>query len=191
MITTKAGTKLPLADIKGKPYLQVAHRLVWFREEHPDWTINTEVVEWNQDQKWIVMRGTILDDAGRMIATALKSESAKGFPDYIEKAETGAIGRALAMCGYGTQFDPELDEGDRLADSPVQPATRSSEASDNQKRYIGTLIKQTGREAIPASELNKMTKQQASKMIEEMKAELEAPKEQIDIDKALEDVPFE
>ncbi len=33
---------------------------------------------------------------------------------------TGAVGRALAMCGYGTQFSPELDEagGGRFADSP-------------------------------------------------------------------------
>lgn len=33
---------------------------------------------------------------------------------------TGAVGRALAMCGYGTQFSPELDEASsgRFADSP-------------------------------------------------------------------------
>jgi hypothetical protein len=45
-----------------------------------------------------------------------------GFPDYIEKAETGAIGRALAMCGYGTLQAPEFDEQDRLADMPVEKA---------------------------------------------------------------------
>ena len=43
-----------------------------------------------------------------------------GFPDYIEKAETGAIGRALAMCGYGTLQAPEFDEQDRLADAPIE-----------------------------------------------------------------------
>ncbi len=31
---------------------------------------------------------------------------------------TGAVGRALAYCGYGTQFAPELEEGNRLADAP-------------------------------------------------------------------------
>jgi hypothetical protein len=35
------------------------------------------------------------------------------------KAETAAIGRALAHAGYGTQFTGE-DEGDFLADSPVE-----------------------------------------------------------------------
>jgi hypothetical protein len=36
---------------------------------------------------------------GFVIATARKKETEAGFTDYIEKAETGAIGRALAMCG--------------------------------------------------------------------------------------------
>jgi hypothetical protein len=56
-----------------------------------------------------------------VIATSHKHESAAGFGDYREKAETGAIGRALALCGYGTQFAPEFDEEERLADSPMPP----------------------------------------------------------------------
>ena len=46
-------------------------------------------------------------------------------PDYIEKAETGAIGRALAMCGYGTLQAPGFDEQDRLADTPVEKKNAS------------------------------------------------------------------
>ena len=38
----------------------------------------------------------------------------------MEKSETGAIGRALANLGYGTQFAPDLDEQDRIVDSPVR-----------------------------------------------------------------------
>jgi hypothetical protein len=57
---------------------------------------------------------------GTVIATARKKETEIGFPDYIEKAETGAIGRALAMCGYGTLQALECDEQDRLADAPVE-----------------------------------------------------------------------
>ena len=37
-------------------------------------------------------------------------------PDYIEKAETGA----LAMGGYGTLQGPEFDEQERLADTSVE-----------------------------------------------------------------------
>jgi hypothetical protein len=52
------------------------------------------------------------------MATATKMENVRGFPDYLEKSETGAVGRALAFCGYGTQFAPELEESNRLADAP-------------------------------------------------------------------------
>jgi len=43
-----------------------------------------------------------------------------GSPDYIEKAEMGAMDRALTMCGYGTVQAPEFDEQDRLSDAPVE-----------------------------------------------------------------------
>lgn len=47
-------------------------------------------------------------------------ETKKNFPDYIEKAETGAIGRTIAMCGYGTLQAPEFDEEDRVADAAME-----------------------------------------------------------------------
>jgi hypothetical protein len=99
-------------------YLPVAARIAWFRKEHPLWSILTEVEKWGD--KAVVMKATIKDMLGSVIATARKKETEVGFPDYIEKAETGAIGRALAMCGYGTLQAPEFDEQDRLADAPVE-----------------------------------------------------------------------
>jgi hypothetical protein len=101
-------------------YLPVAARIAWFRKEHPLWSIITEVEQ--LANKAVVMKATIKDMLGSVIATARKKETEIGFPDYIEKAETGAIGRALAMCGYGTLQAPEFDEQDRLADAPVAKA---------------------------------------------------------------------
>jgi hypothetical protein len=72
----------------------------------------------------VVFQAVVKDAQGRVIATASKMETRDDFADFVEKAETGAIGRALAMCGYGTQFAPELSEGDletgriAYADSP-------------------------------------------------------------------------
>ena len=125
---TPKGTELSLLDLRGKDYLQVAHRLVWFREERPDWSIITELVQINVDS--CLAKAYIRDDKSNLMGTAHKFETAKGFPDFIEKSETGAIGRALALCGFGTQFcADDLDEGERLADSPVssyQPPTQES-----------------------------------------------------------------
>ncbi len=130
---TPKGTELPILDIHGKGYLQVAHRLVWFREDHPNWQIATEAVEINTEKRYAIFRATIKDDTDRTIATATKVETAAGFGDYVEKAETGSIGRSLALCGYGTQFAPEFDEGDRLADSPTAAA---KPALDPKKKAI-------------------------------------------------------
>ena len=99
-------------------YLPVAARIAWFRKDHPYWSIITEIE--HLADKAIVMKAIIKDVTGQIIATARKKETEIGFPDYIEKAETGAIGRALAMCGYGTLQAPEFDEQDRLADAPVE-----------------------------------------------------------------------
>ena len=99
-------------------YLPVAARIAWFRREHPDWSIITKMIE--LANKAIVMKAVIKNAIGRIIATARKRETEIGFPDYIEKAETGAIGRALALCGYGTLQAPDFDEQERLANSPVE-----------------------------------------------------------------------
>ena len=144
--TTK-GTELPLFMIErnkkvfnadGKtfkwipqpptPYLQVAHRLVWFREEHPDWGIETCEEKTGKDEatgiEFCIFSCRIKDAEGRIIASAHKKETSKGFEDYMEKAETGSIGRALAYCGYGTQFAAsDLEEApERPVDAPIAPA---------------------------------------------------------------------
>lgn len=123
-IVTPKGTKLPLMNIKGKAYLQVAQRLVWFREEHPNWAIHTLIRK--IADKGVIMKAIIKDEHGNVIAMAHKKETESGFGDYIEKAETGAIGRALGMCGYGSQYEPEFDEGDRLADAPANKIQTNS-----------------------------------------------------------------
>jgi len=119
-IKLKSGTELPLRNLKGKDYLDVCYRVVWFREEHPDWSITTEFVY--QNDQSALAKATIYTPKGQIMAESHKEESLKDFPaGFREKAETGAIGRALALCGYGTQFEPDFDEGQRVVDSPMQP----------------------------------------------------------------------
>ncbi len=104
----------------GRQYLPVSARLIWFRSEHPDWGIETEPVAIDVEKQYAIFRARITNAEGKLMAVGTKMENVKGFPDYMEKAETGSVGRALALCGYGTQFSPELDEvnAGRFADSP-------------------------------------------------------------------------
>lgn len=114
---TKAGTILPLTNLKGKDYLEVKYRVMWFREEHPKQPIETEIVQHTDSHS--VVRASIRDENGRVLATGMKREDAKHFVDHLEKAETSSIGRALALLGYGTQFAIEMEEGDRIVDAPI------------------------------------------------------------------------
>lgn len=112
-----------------KQYLPVPQRVQWFRGEHPTWTLDTRVIELNWAEGYAVMRAEVRDDSDRLIASGTKTETRKGFGDFVEKAETGAVGRALARAGYGTEDALDL-EGDRLADAPIeQPGSRGATAS--------------------------------------------------------------
>jgi hypothetical protein len=100
----------------GGDYLDVKWRLLWLRKEHPDAELITEMVE--HDQQMAIFKATVsLPTGGK--ATGYGSETANDFPDFIEKAETKAIGRALNALGFGAQF------GERGDDTPSTPPGRS------------------------------------------------------------------
>ena len=127
MYRTPRGTELPLLSLRGREYLEVKYRIVWFREDHPDWAIETELLSVTETSAY--SRATIKDEKGRIIATSHKFETQKGFPDFIEKAETGAIGRALALIGYGTQFcADELDDGKRAEEPRTGGSVKATAA---------------------------------------------------------------
>ena len=136
-----------LINLKGKSYLEVKYRLVWFREENPDWGITTEIIKIDTEAKYAIVKATITDQHGRILAQGTKMEDIKGFGDWLEKAETGAIGRALGILGYGTQFAPEFDEvtpgveNPRIVDAPIeQPKAKV------QVTAAPTVVKRTMRE---------------------------------------------
>lgn len=106
---------------KGSPpdYLAVKWRLVWLRDEHPDATTEVQHIEISPD---IAIFKATVTIPGHGSATDYGSETPRDFGDYIEKAATKSLGRALAQLGYGTQFvGAELDEGVRIVDSPTAP----------------------------------------------------------------------
>ena len=95
-----------LTDLDGRDYLEVKWRLLWLRTEHPDAIIETDLVKQGAGLALFRARVTV---PGGGVATGWGSETADDFKDYIEKAETKALGRALAALGYGTQFCEDFD----------------------------------------------------------------------------------
>lgn len=112
--------KQHMTKLQGKDYLEVRWRLVWFREAYPAGSITTDLVSIEPS---VVVKATVSTPDG-ILATGYGSAPPAGKGPYtgraIEKAETAAIGRALAVAGFGTQFDAD-SEGDNLADAPVEP----------------------------------------------------------------------
>ncbi len=113
-----------LVNLRGGEYLEVKWRLLWLRTEYPNASIETEMVHFDPENRMAVFKARVtIPENGS--ATGWGSESSDDFKDFIEKAETKALGRALAACGFGTQFthDYEYDgqngQGGRVVDAPV------------------------------------------------------------------------
>src|SRR5262249_59147697 len=83
------------------------------------YVIQTELVEMDRTNGWAHFKTYVRDVLGNE-ATMYGSEAVKDFADYAEKASTKSLGRALLALGYGTAFAPEMDEGERVVDSPVE-----------------------------------------------------------------------
>jgi hypothetical protein len=116
-----------LVKLKGKDYLEVKWRLVWLRKVHPDAVIHTDMVSHDEKQAVFMARVTLPTGAA---ATGWGSETPGDFGDYLEKAETKALGRALAALGFGTQFCDDHEFGanqGHIVDSPVQREQRSQQ----------------------------------------------------------------
>jgi len=160
-------------------YLAVKWRVMWFRDVYPEGTIDTEHITLNDNQA--VFRARVCQVSDGMVrgtATGYGSETAGDFRDYIEKAETKAVGRALATLGYGTQYIP--DDGDRIADSPVdrpapRPGVMSEGATEPQKKFLASLARDARldrvaldalSEEVAAQPVSALTRKGASDVIE-------------------------
>ncbi|HLZ68740.1 MAG TPA: hypothetical protein VKV26_02405 [Dehalococcoidia bacterium] len=112
-------------------YMEVKWRLLWLRSEHPDAEIATELATLDLDRNLAVFKAHVAVP-GRGSATGWGSETADDWRDFIEKAETKALGRALAALGFGTQFCEDFDFGGdegKVVDAPVDiRSTRGGQA---------------------------------------------------------------
>jgi len=166
-------------------YLEVKWRLLWLRTEAPDAAIETEMVSHEADMAVFRARVSVPNGGS---ATGWGQERAADFADYLEKAETKALGRALAALGFGTQFcedfdferaTPQQTSAGRVVDAPVDPERGVRAATGPQVRAIyaiahGTLalgdeeLDERCRErygCLPAA----LTRRQASEFIDALK----------------------
>ena len=137
--------KLKTVNIKGKEYVEVNERLIYFRKKFPKHRLISEVIEKTENS--ILIMASVIDENDNTIATGL-AEEIKGSTfinktSYVENCETSAWGRALANFGIGL-------------DTSVASADEVNNAIANQE----TAVKK------PTLKLNTATWVKAKKWIE-------------------------
>lgn len=110
---------LPTVNIKGKEYVLVNDRVKAFRENFPQYSLTSEIVELTD--KRVVMVAKIINPDGVVVATGHAYEDANGSfinkTSYIENCETSAWGRALANLGVGV--DGSMCSADEVANALI------------------------------------------------------------------------
>jgi hypothetical protein len=133
-----------IVNIHGKEYQTVAYRVKNFRQAHPDFSLLTEIVI--RDADCAVMKATIADPSGRVIATGHSEEyrasSTINRTSALENAETSAIGRALAAFGMGgTEFATADEVASAISQQKrITPAAGSLEALSKEDQATAKQI---------------------------------------------------
>jgi hypothetical protein len=161
-------------SIKGKSYVQVKDRIIFFNENYPNGSIQTKM--WSRGDIIRVKAYVIPDVSNEHRVFNGFSESVRGGEGVdktsaIENCETSAVGRALAMMGIGVL--DSVASADELRKAGVSD---NEPASEKQINYINNLC--TNRALLPdvvlkrmgITEPEKMTKTQARDVINKLLA---------------------
>jgi hypothetical protein len=112
-----------------KAYLPVQARIDWFRHDYPEGLIDQEIVY--HDERQAIFKATVTKVRDGVLlgrADGYGQEYASAFPDYLLKAATVSIGRALNALGFGgSDLDEGVAEGN-IADAPVDRSAGRGEA---------------------------------------------------------------
>jgi len=141
--------KMKPIDFKGKPYIEVHERIKYFKSEHPNGAIMTELLS-NEGGICIFKATVSIDD--KIVSTGhayeVEGSSFINKTSYIENCETSSVGRALGIFGIG------IDAG-------IASAEEVKNAESNQKLKLMTqkqsdkLIDFCKREKLDAKEMAK------------------------------------
>lgn len=147
----RANEAIQQTDIgRGKMYAEVNQRIKAFRMVFPMGSIATDIV--SLDDGICIMRASVADENGNLLGTGTAYEkegsSFINKTSYIENCETSAIGRALAMCGFG--IDTNIASYEEVANAKEQQKSENpqDEALEGAKirtkvfKYIGKMDKE-------------------------------------------------
>lgn len=132
-------------NIKGKLYVPVHQRIIYFNENYPDGSIKLEIL-CDVDDKIVVKASVFPDAKGSRVfeglAEEIRGSSYINKTSALENASTSAIGRALGSMGIG--IIDGLASADEVKNSErqqVQPAPPKKVSTSDKKKLMTIGLK--------------------------------------------------
>lgn len=170
-------------DIKGKKYVLVSDRVLFFNETYKEGCIQTELLS-KPDDDMVVMKALVYPEGigGRYFTGYSQATWGEGYinkTSALENCETSAVGRALGFMGIGViESIASVDEINKAQTQPAKaPKIDSKTAFENAKKDIenSTMIEelnQVGVRILKSQSLNEDQKEELSFIANEKMLEL-------------------
>lgn len=131
-----------------KDYTEVKDRLKWYKDDYPDYRVETDLVSWGDNHDSVIVKAWIYKNAEEQekriphatgLAEELRDAGYINKTSHVENCETSAIGRALANINYhGSDKRPskeEMDKVKRTEKAKAKPKSKpKSEPKPKQKK---------------------------------------------------------
>ncbi len=152
-----------------KKYMNVQNRVLWFRMVNPLGKIVTNILEKNDSFAIVEARVYLSkeDDDKNYVAKGIAQREFSKDNVYstrnIEWAETAAIGRALSLAGFGTQFCSDELNDNGVVDSPIESPKTTTDEKDKSTKLTQTKTEassnENGNVKKSENDVNKKTEQ--------------------------------
>jgi hypothetical protein len=127
-------------DFKGKAYVLVADRVLYFNEQYPEGSITTELVS-PTDSDDVIIKAIIKPNEKQTFTGYSQATWGEGYinkTSALENAETSAVGRALAFMGIGViESIASIDEIKKTSYGGKKPTQKEYQAKNAENKENG------------------------------------------------------